>query len=151
MKFGENQKSGWKRHQQNENPKIDKKLILVKILVKTIFGSPIFNFRGRLSTICFEIQAVTSTPLSSRLQKPKPWTYIYWHKNHPMYHLTSPIDRSRSQLSVTFFPGSVRFLNRPKRPILFFVFWPLFLDHLKSWSIIYSRKYYFHHIFDFIH
>ena len=22
MKFGENQKSGWKRHQENENPKI---------------------------------------------------------------------------------------------------------------------------------
>ena len=59
-----------------------------------------------------------------------------------MYLLTSPIDRSRSQLSVTFFPDSMRFLNRPKRSILFFVFWPLFLDHLKSSSIIYSRKYY---------
>ena len=122
--------------------KIVKKLILIKILVKTIFESPIFNFRGHLSTKIFEIQGVTSTPWSLRLKKPKPWTYRYWPQNNPMHHLTLHIDRSRSHVSVTFFPGSVRFLNRPKRSILFSIFWSFFLDHLKSWSIIYSRKYY---------
>ena len=77
MKFGEIQKSGLEWHQENENQKIEKKMILIKILVKTIFGGPIFNFRGLWSTKITEIQGVTSTPLSSRLQKPKPWTHIY--------------------------------------------------------------------------
>ena len=122
--------------------KIIKKNILIKILVEIIFLSLIFNFRAHWSTKIVKIQCVLSTPLSSRLRKPKPRTYIYWLQNHPMDHLTSPIDRSQSQLSVTFFPGSVRFLNRPKRSILFFIFWPFFLDHLKSWSIIYSLRYY---------
>ena len=35
--------------------------------------------------------------------------------------LTSPINRSRSQLFRTFFLASLRFLQRPKRPLLFFV------------------------------
>ena len=46
--------------------------------------------------------------------------------NHPMYHLTSPIERFRSQPSVTFFPSSVRSLHGPKRSILFFIFWQFF-------------------------
>ena len=77
VKFCEIQKSGLEWHQENENQKIEKKLILIKILVKTIFWGPIFNFRGRLSTKIKEIQGVTRTPWSSRLQKPKPWTHIY--------------------------------------------------------------------------
>ena len=133
----------WHAIKNTKIQKIDKKLVLNKILVKTIFWSLIFNFRAHWSTKIVKIQCVLSTPLSSRLRKPKPRTYIYWLQNHPMDHLTSPIDRSQSQLSVTFFPGSVRFLNRPKRSILFFIFWSFFLDHLKSWSIIYSRRYYF--------
>ena len=141
LKFGKNQKCGSKWNQENENPKNHQKNILIKILVEIIFLSLIFNFRAHWSTKIVKIQCVLSTPLSSRLRKPKPRTYIYWLQNHPMDHLTSPIDRSQSQLSVTFFPGSVRFLNRPKRSILFFIFWPFFLDHLKSWSIIYSLRY----------
>ena len=38
----------------------------------------------------------------------------------PATLLTLPIDRSRSQLLRTFFLASLRFLQRPKRPLLFF-------------------------------
>ena len=37
----------------------------------------------------------------------------------PMHLLSYPIDRSRSQLSISFFLASLRFLQRPKRPLLF--------------------------------
>ena len=141
-KKSENRKSGSKPQQENEINKMKQKIILIKILVETNFWSPILSLSSPLEHKIVKIQCVLSTPLSSRLRKPKPRTYIYWLQNHPMDHLTSPIDRSQSQLSVTFFPGSVRFLNRSKRSILFFIFWPFFLDHLKSWSIIYRCCYY---------
>ena len=38
---------------------------------------------------------------------------------------TSPIDRARSQLPRTFFPASVRFIQRPKRPHLFLPFFTI--------------------------
>ena len=37
----------------------------------------------------------------------------------PLNLLSYPIDRSRSQLSISFFLASLRFLQRPKRPLLF--------------------------------
>ena len=42
VKFDENQKSGLKQHQDQENQNNRQKIILIKILVKTIFVSPIF-------------------------------------------------------------------------------------------------------------
>ena len=55
--------------------------------------------------------------------------------------LTSPIDRSRSQLFRTFFLASWRFLYRPKRPLLFFCqFWAITKKIQKTQKKFEKRK-----------
>ena len=96
--------------------------ISINFLIKIFLWAPICIFWDRPDTKTVKICVVTSTSGWTWLRKPKPWTYIYWPYTHLSHHLTWPIDRSRSQLFTTFFPASMRFLNRPKRSILFSIF-----------------------------
>ena len=74
------------------------------------------------------------------VQKPKPWFWCDPIFNRQTFHLTLPIDRSRSQLFITFFLARFRSLNRPKRPLLFFIFFSFLNFFLKILSWVPSRQ-----------
>ena len=130
-KTKKHQKQNLKKQHQ-KNPKIQFLIVFIKIFTKKQFLKTKFELSEPSGTPNHQKLVCKQYYVAIPAQKSKNILTIFIFFLSPVTLLTLPIDRSRSQLSISFFLASLRFLERPKRQFLFFHFCCFFIFHLPT-------------------